>query len=176
MTEAGRDPDVRTAVWSLDPDASSARFSVRNLGIHRVVGSVALLGGSVVTGPGGVALEVRGRADATRVDTRNQRRDADLRGPRLLAVATSPTWTFEGREARGAGPGRDVDGVLVVRRPCSVTLRVHEVEPIAPGVVRATATATLDRRHAGVRAPRVLVGRRVDVTLQVVLREEPSAP
>ena len=161
---------VGGTVWRVDPAASTAGFSVRNFGVKRVKGQVSLVAGEAVLGPDGDVLSLRGQVDAAGIDTGNTRRDTDLRGAKLLSVATAPTWTFESREVRRDGDGWRVTGRLTVRDSCDVTFLVSRVEDVAPGVVRVAATASLDRRDAGVRAPRVLIGQQVDVELQVVLR------
>ena len=159
----------RTA-WRVDGASSLATFAVRNFGLNRVTGTVPLTDGSVLADASGAVVAVEGRADATRVDTRNARRDKDLRARRLLAVTEFPAWSFASRSVRRTSGGWEIDGDLTVRTTAALTLRVHEVHEVAPGVARLSATASLDRRLVGVRAPRVLVGRRVEVTLDVVLQ------
>jgi polyisoprenoid-binding protein YceI len=170
MTAVAARTVVGGTVWQVDTIASTAHFSVRNFGVKRVRGQVALVDGEAVLGPDGGVLSLRGQVEAAGIDTGNARRDTDLRGAKLLSVATAPTWTFESREVRRDGDEWHVTGRLTVRDSCDVTWRVSGVEDVAPGVVRVSATASLDRRDAGVRAPRVLIGQQVDVELQVVLR------
>ena len=166
---------VRAAAtaWQVDAGRSTAAFVVGNLGVRQVRGTVPVLSGTVVTEPGGRVAGLRAVIDATGVDTGNARRDRDLRGQRLLGVERTPTWSFVSQGVAQDGEGWRVTGVLTVRRPCSVVLAVEDTAPLADGGLRVRATTSLDRRDAGVRAPRVLVGRRVQVELDVVLRPEP---
>lgn len=165
---------VRTTstTWSVDTDRSTASFSVGNLGVRRVRGTVPVRGGSVTTDGDGQVLAVAAVLDATGVDTAHARRDRDLRAPRLLDVDRTPTWTFTAGPAEQDGDGWHVRGVLTVRRPCDVVLSVEPGVQLPDGGLRVRATTHLDRRDAGVRAPRVLVDRQVEVELDVVLVAE----
>lgn len=163
---------VRTTAttWQVDARRSTAGFVVANLGVRRVRGTVPVRDGSVTTDADGRVLRVHGVLDATGVDTGNDHRDRDLRSPRLLGVEQAPTWSFSADGAARDGDGWRVPGVLTVRRPCALVLAVGPVVELPDGSLRVRATTSLDRRAAGVSAPRVLVGRRVLVELDVVLR------
>ena len=166
MTAVG----AAATTWAVDPAASTAAFVVGNLGVRRVRGTVPVSAGTVVTGAGGRVVALRATVDATGVDTGNARRDRDLRGPGLLGVDRAPTWSFVSQDVAQDGEGWRVPGVLTVRRTCPVVLAVEAAAPLPDGGLRVRATTSLDRRDAGVRAPRALVGRRVEVELEVVLR------
>ncbi len=155
--------------WPVDPARTTAAFAVGNLGVRRVRGTVPVQSGTVLTDATGRVVGVRGELAAAQVDTGLARRDRDLRGPGLLGVAQAPTWSFVSDGVEQDGDGWRVTGVLTVRRPCPVVLSVGPVEALPDGALRVRATTSLDRRDAGVRAPRVLVGRRVEVELDVVL-------
>jgi polyisoprenoid-binding protein YceI len=163
---------VRAAAttWQVDTARSTAAFLVGNLGVRQVRGTVPVVSGTVCTDADGRVAGLRAVVDATGVDTRNSRRDRDLRGPGLLGVEQAPTWSFVSVGVEPDGEGWRVTGVLTVRRPCPVVLAVEPAAPLPDGGLRVRARTTLDRRDAGVQAPRVLVGRRVEVELDVVLR------
>ena len=169
MTAVG----TTSTTWSVDTDRSTAAFSVGNLGVRQVRGTVPVRSGTVTTDGDGRVLAVAAVLDAAGVDTANDRRDRDLRSPRLLDVDQAPTWSFAAGPAEQDGDGWRVSGVLTVRRPCDVVLSVAPVVPLPDGGLRVRATTRLDRRDAGVHAPRVLVGRQVEVELDVVLVAEP---
>lgn len=168
MTTVG----TTATTWSVDTARSSAAFRIGNLGLRQVRGTVPVQAGCVTTDADGRVLSLLAVLDAAGVDTANARRDRDLRTPRLLAVEQAPTWSFVADRAEPDGDGWRVTGVLTVRRPCTVVLSVEPVVPLPDGGVRVRATTSLDRGEAGVRAPRALIGRRVDVELDVVLRAE----
>ena len=158
--------------WQVDTGRATARFAVPNFGVRTVVGTVPVVSGTVTTDGSGRVLGVRAVLGAAGVDTGHVRRDRDLRAPGLLAAEQVPTWLFVSEAVEPDGAGWRVTGRLTVRRPCTVVLDVAPPEQLADGSLRVRATTSLDRRDAGVRAPRVLVGRRVEVELDAVLRPD----
>jgi polyisoprenoid-binding protein YceI len=168
MTTVG----AAATTWEVDTARATAGFAVAHFGGREVRGTVPVQRGTVSTDDAGQVVALRAVLDATGIDTGNARRDRDLRAPRLLAVEQVPTWTFVSDGVTPDGDGWRVTGLLTVRRPCPVELSVGPVEPLPDGGVRVRATTSLDRRAAGVRAPRVLIGTRVEVQLDVVLRPE----
>ena len=168
MTAVG----AAATTWQVDATRSTAAFLVGNFGVRRVRGTVPVVSGTTTTEADGRVAGLRAVVDATGVDTGNARRDRDLRGPSLLGVERTPTWSFVSDGVQRDGEGWRVTGVLTVRRPCPVVLSVGPPEVLADGGLRVRATTSLDRRDAGVQAPRVLVGRRVEVELDVVLRRQ----
>ena len=168
MTAVG----AAATTWQVEAQESTAAFLVGNLGVRQVRGTVPVLSGTITTDQDGRVVGVRAVLGAAGVDTGNDRRDRDLRAPRLLGVEQAPTWSFVSDGVAPDGEGWRVSGVLTVRRPCPVVLHVGPAEHLPDGGLRVHATTSLDRRDAGVRAPRVLVGRRVAVELDAVLRRE----
>ena len=168
MTAVG----TTAASWQVDAARATARFAVHNFGVRTVIGTVPVVSGAVTTDGHGRVLGLRAVLDAAGVDTGGARRDRDLRAPGLLAVEQVPTWLFVSEAVEPAAAGWRVTGRLTVRRPCTVVLDVAPPEPLEDGSLRVRATTTLDRRDAGVRAPRVLIGRRVEVELDAVLRPD----
>ena len=166
MTAVG----AAATTWQVDAEESTAAFVVGNLGVRQVRGTVPVLSGTITTDGAGQVVGVRAVLGASGVDTGNDRRDRDLRAPRLLGVEQAPTWSFVSDGVAPDGEGWRVSGLLTVRRPCPVVLQVAPAEHLPDGGLRVRATTSLDRRDAGVRAPRVLVGRRVAVELDAVLR------
>ena len=98
------------------------------------------------------------------------KRDRDLRTPRFLSTSEHPMITWTARDVQPMSDGTyEVDATLDVRgvtTPTSTTVKIVERED---GTIAATLTAVLDRRAVGIRAPRVLVGRQVDITVEVVM-------
>ena len=168
MTAVG----AAATTWQVDTACSTAEFRVGNLGVRHVRGTVPVLAGTVTTALDGRVAGMRAVVDAAGVDTGNARRDRDLRGPGLLGVEQAPTWSFVSDGVEPDGEGWRVTGVLTVRRACPVVLSVGRPAALPDGGLRVRATTSLDRRDAGVQAPRLLIGRRVEVVLEVVLRRE----
>ena len=159
-----------TGTWTvLVP--TRAGFSVRNFGINVVRGTVAVTAGTLELDPTGRPVRLSGTLDPSSVDTGNPRRDNDLRGKRFLNVAKYPTMHVVADEFEPAGDGWRARAVLRVagaEAPLWIdgTLAGRSGDRLA-----VTGRARLDRIAAGIRVPRVLVGRWVDLTISVQLAE-----
>jgi polyisoprenoid-binding protein YceI len=195
---------VRPGRWVVVPARSTATFRARDILRRTVVGTFPVLEGTVTVDDTGCPVSVSAVLDATGVDTGIARRDRDLRSLHFFDVAAFPTITFTASEVRPAGAGWVVEGLLVVRDlPCPVSLDVRP-EQEAPvdgvggpmsssaaggdagpavgdgigvdgGFVVVMATATPDRRDAGLRAaPGFVVGHRVEVEVRATLQPPPA--
>src|SRR5271169_312927 len=94
---------AQTQTWYLDPNHSSAQFSVRHLGISTVRGTFNKVGGVVVDSPDPSKASVNVTIDATSIDTRVEMRDKDLRSDHFFDVAKYPTITFASKRVESAG-------------------------------------------------------------------------
>jgi polyisoprenoid-binding protein YceI len=159
--------------WELMTTLSSAGFTVRNLG-RTVHGRVPIRHASVEVDGAGRPTSVHAELDLASVDTAHARRDRDLRKPHLLDTGRFPTMTFTSTsvEADGdswllpgrlAGCGGEIDLVL------TATAR-HDGDQVT-----VHATASFDRRELGIRAPRIMIGRRIDVLIEAALRPAAEA-
>jgi polyisoprenoid-binding protein YceI len=158
-----------TRRWQLVHTLSSARFAVRNLGVKTVTGCVPIRSASVEVGADGRPIAVQATLDLSALDTGNTRRDRDLGKPGLLDTGRFPTITF----AAGAGTedeaGWRIPGTLAARGASTQVVLAVTVDH--RGTEAAVhATTSFDRRELGIRAPRVLIGRRIEVTVDAVLR------
>lgn len=163
----------RTRTCRVSDSRSLVRFTVRNLGIP-VRGSIGLSRGEVEVDDDGTPVRARAEFALTDLDTGITRRDDDLRAPRFLAVDRHPVmvWTCE-RFNRSADGCWLADGLLRVRGTATPLQVAGVAEPVDGGTV-VQAAATLDRRAVGIRAPRALVGRVVQVEIDAWLG--PPAP
>ncbi len=158
-------PTLRAGTWTVR--TATASFEVRNFGFNRVRGTIPVRAGAVEVTGGGVTA-VRADLDLGAVDTKNARRDADLRKPHLLDSGAHPELTFTAAGVRRDGEGWEVTGELRLRgTSCPLTLAVE-----ADGT-RVRATGTLDRAPLGVKAPRAMIGRYVAIVVEAEL-EPPS--
>jgi len=178
--------EAHAAVYSIDPTHASARFKVRHLMISNVTGELGEVTGEVLLGARDATRSaVTARIDASAIDTRNSDRDAHLRSPYFLDVATYPAITFRSTRVAALGPGRfTVDGELTVRGVTrSVTLEAEVSEEIRDpwGNVKrgVVATTRLDRKAFGVSwnalmdGGGIVVGDVVEVTIEAeILRRE----
>lgn len=169
MSAGLRSPLVATGTWVVSDSRTRVTFTVRNLGA-RVQGSVACGHGRVEVGEAAAPVRAAAELDLGSIDTGIARRDADLRKPGLLDIDRHPTMTWS---AERFTPGDDgswtAEGVLCVRgtsAPLPVTATA-EVQP--DGWLRIRAHATLDRTAVGIRAPRVLIGRVVEIDVDAWL-------
>jgi len=156
--------------WDVSDSRTRVTFSVRNLG-RSVHGSMACQWGTVEVDGTGAPRRVTAEIDLGTVDTGISKRDTDLRKPWLLDIDRHPAmrWTAD-RFTRGEDGQWAAEGVLQVRGT-SVPLTVSGPAELQPdGWIRVRATASLDRTAVGIRAPRFLIGRRVDIDVDAWLR------
>ncbi|WIX88125.1 YceI family protein [Amycolatopsis sp. DG1A-15b] len=161
-------PALRAGTWTVRSGRTTAAFEVRNFGFNRVRGTIPVRTGTVEVRDGAV-IAVRAELDLGALDTRNARRDADLRKPNLLDSGAQPAMTFTATGARRQDTGWEVTGELRLRgASCPLTLTV-----VPEGATRVRATGTLDRAPLGMRAPRPMIGRYVRIVVEAEL-EPPS--
>src|SRR5271170_2656087 len=85
---------VNATRWTLDPGHSAVGFSVRHLMITNVRGEFAKFRGDVTYDPAHPeATRVDATIDVASLDTREARRDADLRGELFFDAAKHPEMT-----------------------------------------------------------------------------------
>jgi polyisoprenoid-binding protein YceI len=165
-------PDVRLAAgrWLAIVDRTRATFTVSNLGFKAVHGSVAVIRGEVEVDPSGAPVGVRAELDLGTIDTGIARRDLDLRKRSLLDIDEHPAMTFAADSISRDPTGWCVDGVLSLRGTCCpLVLSGDVLADSTGGAVHVLATATLDRTAVGIRAPSLMIGRTVTITIDAWL-------
>jgi len=164
-------PGLAAGTWTVDTASSTAQFRARDVLRKTVVGTLPVLSGSVQVSADGEPVQVAAELDLAGVETGNARRDRDLRGHRFFHVERGATLHATAGPARPDGEGRWVlTGELVlhtVRCPVELTA---ELVSLAGDRAVVRATTSLDRRDVGIDVPQLLVGRRVDVVVDAVLR------
>ena len=175
--------------WQIDPAHSAAQFSVRHMMISTVRGDFQKMTGTLQLDEKDItksSIEVT--IDATTVDTREPRRDADLRSANFLDVANFPTITFKSKSVSAAGEGRlKVIGDLTIH---GVTKEVVlDVEGPTPAIKMgnsqrrgASGTTKINRKDFGIMWSRTLdgggmvVSEEVNITLDVefIQRAQPA--
>jgi polyisoprenoid-binding protein YceI len=156
--------------WEVLNSLSGAGFAVRNLGVKTVRGTVPIRAAWVEVDGQGRPVAVKAELDLTGIATGNARRDRDLAKPNLLDTARHPTLRFQGRpEADGSGwtvTGRiDAHAASV-----DVAVDVTVLDGRDPNRVPVRARTVFDRRELGIKAPRFLIGRRIEVSVDAVLQ------
>jgi len=163
--------------WQIDPNHSSAQFSVRHLGISTVRGAFTRVSGTAKYDPADAAKDaLDATIDASSVDTRVEARDKDVRSPHFLDVEKYPTITFHSKQVKEADAGKlQIIGDLTIH---GVTKEVMlDVEgPSAPikdprGVARigASASAKINRHDFGIDGDPGVVGDEITITIDTEL-------
>ena len=168
---------AQAKTWQIDPNHSSAQFSVRHLGISTVRGAFTKVSGTATYDPADPSKDtIEVTIDANSVDTRVERRDNDLRSPNFFDVAKFPTLTFKSKQVEAAGPGKlKITGDLTIH---GVTKEVVlDVDgPSAPvqdpkgnSHMGASASTKVNRMDFGVSGASAVVGNDVPITIDVEL-------
>jgi polyisoprenoid-binding protein YceI len=160
--------DIRPGTYQVDAARSTVRFTATHVfGLKPVNGTMAVRSGTVVVAGEPRRSTASAELDAGSFTTDHERRDRDVRGKQFLNAAHHPTIGFRStRVVHGAG-GWQIIGVLSVRGgSAEVTLNLTGIVPTVDGY-RLTATATVDRVAAGVRVGRPVIGRYLDITINV---------
>src|SRR5437868_10884721 len=168
-----------TAEWKIDPQHSSAQFSVRHLAISTVRGAFSKVTGTVVLDDKDITKStVDVTIDVSTVDTREPDRDNDLRSDKFFDVAHYPTMTFKSKKVEQVAPGKlRVTGDLTIHGTTKEV--VFDVEgPTSPAKdpwgnqrVAVTATTKINRQDYGVKWNAkldnggVVVGDEVNITI-----------
>jgi polyisoprenoid-binding protein YceI len=181
---AGFPAMAQTQTWYLDPNHSSAQFSVRHLGISTIRGTFNKTGGVVVDSADLSKASVNVTIDASSVDTRVEMRDKDLRSDHFFDVAKYPNITFQSKRVEAAGSGKlKVTGDLTIH---GVTKEiVLDVDGPTPPMKdpRGTshrglsATASLSRADYGMTFDAPMVGDQIAIQIDAELVDKaPGAP
>lgn len=163
---------VQPGTWSVDPTESVALFTVRNLVFKTVQGQFPIVAAEVSVDPDGIPRSVSATLDASGFSTDNPKRDAHVRGKDFLHVDEHPELVFHSTAITARPEGRwEIDGVLTLRDVASGVRLAARTNQATDDSAKVTAIARLDRRTAGLGyGPSFLVGRKVDVALNLTLR------
>jgi polyisoprenoid-binding protein YceI len=164
--------DELTGVWDADPQASSVTFKVRKLGVLRVTGQFPLLSASAEVGPGPSLDRLETRIGAAGFETGNSQRDTDVRSPRFLDAEQHPEITFSAGQAERSAEAWHITGELNVRGVSHTeTLVLHYADVTSredgSGTARFRATTVVDRTTYGVTAMPRIVGRELQISLDI---------
>jgi polyisoprenoid-binding protein YceI len=148
-----------TTNWQIDPQHSSAQFSVRHMAISTVRGAFNKVTGTIMVDDKDITKStVDVIIDASTVDTHEPNRDNDIRSDKFFDVAHYPSITFKSKKVEQVAPGKlKVTGDLTIRGTTKeVVLDVDG--PTVPikdtwGNQRSAANATtkINRQDFGVK-------------------------
>ena len=156
--------------WMVAADASSAGFAVRDKLVTTVRGTLPVLGGGAVVSEEGAVSAAWVELSVAGIATGNAHRDKDLRTSRFLDEAGHPTVRVAVDRATLTDTGWTATAVLTARgrrAPLDVTI-VHVAG--TPSEVRLQVTGRLDRSPLGIKVPTFIIGRFVDVVVDLTVR------
>ena len=161
-------PDVGT--YRIDPERSTLSYSGRHMfGLGVVHATFAIDSGEVRVADPLTASAVTVTVDAGSFHSDSAKRDNDVRGAKLLDVATYPTITFASDRLRQDGDkGWRLSGSVTAHgTSVPVELRIDGSVREAEGVRLHGRADHLDRCAFGVTKGRGMVGRYLDLDLDV---------
>ena len=98
---------AQVSTWEIDSAHSGVHFSVRHLMIATVRGEFRKVTGTINMDEKDISKSnVEAVIDAATIDTREERRDNDLRGANFFDVAKFPTITFKSKSVTRQGEGK----------------------------------------------------------------------
>jgi len=163
--------------WTIDPNHTSAQFSVRHLAVSTVRGAFTKVSGSATFDPSNPAkTTLDATIDASSVDTRVEMRDKDLRSANFLDVEKFPTITFHGKQTKAAGSGKlQITGDLTIHGITKeVVLDVDGPsaaikDPWGNQRIGASASTKINRKDFGVNGLPAVVGDDITITIDAEL-------
>lgn len=168
---------AQAGTWVIDPNHSSAQFSVRHLGVSTVRGAFTKLTGSATHDPADPSKDsLEATIDANSVDTRVEMRDKDLRSPNFLDVQKYPSITFHSKRTKVAGAGKlQITGDLTIHGVTKeVVLDVDGPsaaikDPWGNQRIGASASTKITRQDLGVNGAPGVVGDEITITIDAEL-------
>lgn len=98
---------AQVSTWEIDSAHSGAHFSVRHMMIATVRGEFRKVTGTINMDEKDISKSsVEAVIDATTIDSREERRDNDLRSANFFDVAKFPTITFKSKSVTRLGEGK----------------------------------------------------------------------
>jgi polyisoprenoid-binding protein YceI len=91
--------------WRVDTAVSSAEFGIRHFGISSVKGAIPIKEGAVVLADGkDIPSHIEATLDVSKIDTKQEGRDKDLRSPNWFDTDKFPMATFKSTKIDGNDP------------------------------------------------------------------------
>jgi polyisoprenoid-binding protein YceI len=166
--------DAQT-LWAIDPTHTTVEFAVKYFFFFTMKGSLTNLEGNVVLDPADVRhSSTTVVLQSASLNTGNKRRDTRLQAADFLDADRYPEIRFESTKVE-RGTDRDtlwVTGLLTIKdRSKEIVLDVSEIDrscsPSGEHIAYYGAQTNLDRLDFGVDAMRLLIGRTLQITINV---------
>ena len=175
------------ATWKSDPSHASVQFAVSHLMVSTVRGTFDVFDVTVVLDEDDVERSsVTATIDTASVNTRDEKRDAHLRGPDFFDVAAHPTMTFRSTQVEKIADARyRVTGdltLLSVTRQVVLDVRGSPRPITDPRGIRrmgGSVTTTIHRPDFGLTYNSILdtggvsIGEDVDIVIDLELVPAP---
>lgn len=157
---------------------TTAEFTATHFGLARVKGIIPVKAATVVTAPGkDIPISVEATLDATGFDTRNERRDGELKSDKWLDAAKFPTIDFRSTSVTTAADGTfTINGNLTIHgttKPVALLAHLEGKGKDARGNDRIAYTAEVkfDRRDFGIadqagNAAALVVGNQIAISIE----------
>lgn len=157
--------------YLIDPDRSRVRYSGKHMfGLGTVHATFSIREGGLSIGDAVGALRTMVTVDAASFCSDSTKRDRDVRSAGLLDVEHYPDITFASEHAQETpGEGWLVPGTVTAHgRSVPVDVQVDRVTADGPEVLVHGWVRNLDRTSFGITGSRGMVGRHLDLELDVV--------
>lgn len=168
---------AQNGAWQIDPNHSSAQFSVRHLGVSTVRGAFTKVSGSAKYDPADPSrTSIDAIIDANSVDTHVEMRDNDLRSSNFLDVQKYPTITFRSKQVKKSGSEKlQIAGDLTIHGVTKEVLLDVDgpstpiKDPAGNQRIGASATTKINRKDFGVNGAPAVAGDEIAITIDVEL-------
>jgi polyisoprenoid-binding protein YceI len=161
-------PAVVRGTYDIDSQRSAVRFlAVHAFGLGKVAGTFTIRHGRITIAEEPMRSTVDVIIDAASFRTDKPKRDADVTSKRFMNVAAFAEIRFRSTALVRTADGWRVDGELTVHGvPAPVSLVLSSATTTGGGC-RFTATGRVDRYAHGVTSGKGLIGRYLDVDLDI---------
>jgi polyisoprenoid-binding protein YceI len=167
-------PGYVTGTWSIDPIHSDVSFTVRHLGVSKVRGQFNTFSGEIVTAENPLDSKVTATIDADSFHSRQEQRDAHVKGEDFLHVGEHPELKFVSTGVRQNGEDFLLDGELTIRgvtKPVTLDLEINGFGDGMDGspVVGISASTEISRKDFGVHGggAGAVVGDKIKIDLEI---------
>jgi polyisoprenoid-binding protein YceI len=123
---------AQTSTWNIDPNHSTAQFTVRHMAVSNVTGTFNKVSGTAQLDDKDLTKSsVDAVFETASVDTRIEARDNDLRSDHFFEVAKYPTIEFKSKRIEKQGDDYKLIGDLTMHGVTKeVVLNVDQVSPV----------------------------------------------
>lgn len=166
--------------WDFDKAHSSINFSVRHLMVSKVRGQFLDWSGTLLLDHDDITRsKVEVTIQAASIDTKEEKRDAHLRGPDFFDVEKFPTLGFKSTSIdKVSDEELKIHGELTIHgvtKPVTLVTEVSGIQKDLWGGTRTgfSASVTIQREdyglhyNAALEAGGVVIGKKVEVTLEI---------